>query len=117
MSGHAFECVGTKCFLQRVAVAIKDNNKDLARLHVKAKAGPSAFACYSQDIIKHNVLIATLNQVAAIRSPATVESVQGYALQRILSLADSDHSDRNELAAWARIVDLTKVASLHYRGA
>lgn len=112
MGAAAYACVDRKRFRARLAEMTRKARQDLAEFMAEIKTGPVAFASYAPDVIETNAWIETLNQVSRAKPGTTVETIQAFALREVLRIAEGRHANGNELRAWARIVDLTRLGSM-----
>lgn len=79
------------------------------------KGAEKNFRTYMQDYLWMDARKRILEEVlqATDSKTATVESIRAFALRRVLTMADNRNSNPEEMGAWAFIVDLTEVGSLH----
>lgn len=110
----AYECVERKRFAARLVEMIEKAQKVRAKLLVRIRSNDSAFKDSVSTIIELNVWIDILDTVSKAneKPKTTVESIQTFAIGEVLRKAESPHADKNELRAWALIVDLTQPGSM-----
>lgn len=107
-----YDCIDRKRLDARLADITKKAKNRLALLLTRTRTGPNGFATSAADVITENVWLNVLNQIRAAKPKTTVEDIQIYAVGEVLRMANSHHTDINQLRAWARIVDLTKPGSI-----